>query len=193
MPFASFRDWIKVCSLSNMTFDNYKISLLEANDGSAFFKLIDSNRQRLEDFFAGTVSKTLTLLDTLNYCEKIQLRIKDLSYLPYMITDMHTKAFVGLVDVKNIDLNVPKAELGSFIDNQYEGKGIVSKATSLVIDHIVQEYKFIKLLCRASIRNKGSIAVILKNGFELEGTIRKDYRTTKGEIVDLNYYGRVFT
>jgi RimJ/RimL family protein N-acetyltransferase len=36
------------------------------------------------------------------------------------------------------------------------------------------------------------MAVILKNGFELEGTIRNDYRTTKGEIVDLNYYGRVF-
>ena len=33
---------------------------------------------------------------------------------------------------------------------------------------------------------------ILKNGFELEGTIRRDYKTTKGEVVDLNYYGKVF-
>lgn len=175
-----------------MTFDNYKIELLSASGGEAFYNLIDNNRPRLEDFFAGTVSKTRTLEDTLNYCEEIQQRITSMSYLPYMITDINTNEFIGLVDVKNIDMNVPKAELGSFIDSRYEGKGIVSKAANLVVEHIVEEYKFIKLLCRANSRNKGSIAVILKNGFELEGTIRRDYKTTKGEVVDLNYYGRVF-
>ena len=123
---------------------------------------------------------------------EIQKKIENMNYLPFMITDTRTNTFVGLVDVKNIDWNVPKAELGSFIDANYESKGIVSKASQIMVDHIVKEHKFIKLLCRASSRNKGSIAVILKNGFELEGTIRKDYRTTKGEIIDLNYYGRVF-
>ncbi|MBC2846712.1 GNAT family N-acetyltransferase [Winogradskyella flava] len=175
-----------------MTFDHFKIELLSESRGEAFYDLIDKNRARLEDFFAGTVSKTRTLEDTLNYCNEIQKRIKSISYLPYMITDINTNEFIGLVDVKNIDMNVPKAELGSFIDSRYEGKGIVSKATDLVVDHIVEEYKFIKLLCRANSRNKGSIAVILKNGFELEGTIRRDYKTTKGEVVDLNYYGRLF-
>ncbi len=175
-----------------MTFNNFKIELLSESGGEAFYNLIDKNRTRLEDFFAGTVSKTRTLEDTLNYCHDIQERIKALSYLPYMIIDIDTNEFVGLVDVKNIDMNVPKAELGSFIDSRYESMGIVSKATSLVVDHIVKEYKFVKLLCRANSRNKGSIAVILKNGFELEGTIRRDYKTTKGEIVDLNYYGRIF-
>ncbi|MBV7267620.1 GNAT family N-acetyltransferase [Winogradskyella luteola] len=175
-----------------MTFSNFKIELLSESGGEAFYNLINKNRARLEDFFAGTVSKTRTLEDTLNYCDDIQERIKTLSYLPYMIIDIDTNEFVGLVDVKNIDMNVPKAELGSFIDSRYERMGIISKATSLVVDHIVKEYEFIKLLCRANSRNKGSIAVILKNGFELEGTIRRDYKTTKGEIVDLNYYGKLF-
>lgn len=175
-----------------MTFDQYRIDLLKANESQAFFNLIDSNRPRLEDFYAGTVSKTLTLESTKDYCIEIQKRIEEKSYLPYMITDIETNTFVGLVDVKNIDMNVPKAELGFFIDDNYEGKGIVTEATKLVTNHIVEHYRFVKLLCRAGTRNKGSIAVILKNGFELEGTIRKDYRTTKGEIVDLNYYGRVF-
>ncbi len=175
-----------------MKFENFEIRLLQPNEGEAFFNLIENNRSRLEDFFAGTVSKTKTLEDTLLYCEEIQEKIKDFSYLPYMITDTNTNEFIGLVDVKNINKDIPKAELGSFIDRQYEGKGIVTDATQLVVDHIVKEYKFIKLLCRANARNKGSIAVILKNGFELEGTIRRDYKTTKGEVVDLNYYGKVF-
>ncbi|WP_417871792.1 GNAT family N-acetyltransferase [Winogradskyella sp.] len=175
-----------------MKFKNFTIRLLQPNEGKAFFNLIENNRSRLEDFFAGTVSKTKTLEDTLLYCKEIQKKIKDFSYLPYMITDINTGEFIGLVDVKNINKDLPKAELGSFIDHRYEGKGIVTEATELVVDHIVKEYRFIKLLCRANARNKGSIAVILKNGFELEGTIRRDYKTTKGEVVDLNYYGRVF-
>ncbi len=28
----------------------------------------------------------------------------------------------------------------------------------------------------------------VEKGFELEGTIRNDYKTTSGEVVDLNYY-----
>ena len=175
-----------------MTFDHYKIALLQPEDSEAFFNLIETNRARLEDFFAGTVSRTKTLNDTIDYCKSIQKRISERSYFPFMITDLNTNAFVGLIDVKNIDWNVPKAELGSFIDVTYENKGIISKASQVMIDHLVKTYGFIKLLCRANSRNKGSIAVILKNGFELEGTIRNDYRTTKGEIVDLNYYGRIF-
>lgn len=175
-----------------MTFDNYTISLLKTIESKAFFKLIDNNRERLEDFFAGTVSKTKTIEDTINYCKTIEERITKKSYFPFMIIDTETNNFVGLIDVKNIDWNVPKAELGSFIDKAYESKGIITKAASLVVNHIIEKHQFKKLLCRANSRNLGSIGVILKNGFELEGTIRNDYRTTKGEIVDLNYYGRVF-
>ncbi|WP_298759815.1 GNAT family N-acetyltransferase [uncultured Psychroserpens sp.] len=175
-----------------MNFDHFKINLLQPTESEAFFNLIDRNRARLEDFFAGTVAKTLTLEDTKAYCLEIEERIQNKTYMPYMIIDLTTNLFVGLVDVKNIDWNVPKAELGFFIDAEYQGQGITTKAATLVIEHIIAEFKFIKLLCRASSRNNGSIAVILKSGFELEGVIRNDYRTTKGEIVDLNYYGRVF-
>ena len=134
-----------------MTFDHYKIELLQPEDGVAFFNLVDGNRARLEDFFAGTVSKTKTLQDTITYCETIQKRIAEQSYFPFMITDINTKKFVGLLDVKNIDWNVPKAELGSFIDANYESQGIVTKASGIMVDHLVKTYGFIKLLCRANI------------------------------------------
>jgi ribosomal-protein-serine acetyltransferase len=62
----------------------------------------------------------------------------------------------------------------------------------LLVDYLVEAYQFKKLLCRANNKNAGSLKVALKNGFELEGTIRRDYKTTEGELVDLNYYGRIF-
>jgi len=175
-----------------MQFENYKISLLEADESELFFNLIDNNRERLEDFFAGTVSKTKTREDALSYCIELAQKIEEKSYFPYMIMNTKTNEIIGLIDVKNIDWKVPKAELGAFIDEKHESKGVITKAATLVIDHLIETYQFKKLLCRANARNLGSISVILKNGFKLEGTIRNDYKTTKGEIVDLNYYGRVF-
>ena len=172
-------------------FENFNISSFNTLNSELFFNLIDKNRDRLEDFFAGTVSKTKTLEDTKSYCKIIDQKGKDKSYFPYIITNK-TDEFIGLVDVKNIDWNVPKAELGYFIDADYQGKGIITKAVGYVVDFLIVKYRFKKLLCRVGSKNTGSINVALKNDFQLEGTIKNDYRTTKGEIVDLNYYGRVF-
>ena len=172
-------------------FDSFNIVDFDTKKVLNFFNLIDSNRTRLEDFFAGTVSRTKTLEDTNNYCDIIEQKVKDKSYFPYIITNKDN-AFIGLVDIKNIDWNLPKAEIGYFIDSNYEGKGIISKALGSVVEYLVDTYKFKKLLCRVGSNNQGSIRVALKSNFELEGTIRCDYKTTKGEIVDLNYYGKVF-
>ncbi len=176
----------------NIHFDNFNITDFDTRQSIPFFNLIDKNRIRLEDFFAGTVSKTKNLEDTRTYCSVIAQRIKDKSYFPFVIISKEENKFIGLIDVKNIDWNVPKAEIGYFIDSNYEGKGIISKSLGYVIEYLIQTYQFKKLLCRVNSKNQGSINVAIKNNFQLEGTIRNDYRTTKNEIVDLNYYGRVF-
>ena len=174
-----------------IAFENFNIIDFDSQKVTEFFNLIDSNRTRLEDFFAGTVSRTKTLQDAIDYCIIIEQRVKDRSYFPYIITNKSDE-FIGLIDVKNISWNVPKAEIGYFIDANDEGKGIISKALGNMVDYLIETYQFKKLLCRVSSKNQGSINVDQKNDFQLEGTIRNDYRTTKGEIVDLNYYGRVF-
>ncbi|TGV00384.1 GNAT family N-acetyltransferase [Flavivirga rizhaonensis] len=177
----------------DIVFNNFRITTLDTNEDEKFFYLIDRNRDRLEDFFAGTVSKTKTLHDTTIYCQNIRDRVLKKSYFPFIISDLRANTFIGLIDVKNIDWNIPKAEIGYFIDAYYEGQGVISKSLGLVIEHLSETYQFKKLLCRANSSNIGSIAVAKKNGFVLEGTIKKDYKTTRGEIVDLDYYGRVFS
>ena len=173
-------------------FNDCQISNLDTDDYLSFFNLIENNRKRLEDYFSGTVSKTKTKAATIEYCTVICERIKTKEYFPYVIIDKKSKTLIGLIDVKNIDWRVPKAELGYFIDYNYEGHGIITKALSLVIDFLIAHYQFKKLFCRINSKNIGSIKVATKNGFEFEGQIRSDYKTTSGEIVDMNYYGRIF-
>lgn len=176
----------------NVVFRDYRVSSFDTSLKSDFFKLIDNNRDRLEDFFAGTVSKTKTLKDTINYCKVIEQNVKNKSYFPFIISSLKDDKFIGLVDAKNIDWNIPKAEIGYFVDSNFEGQGLISQSLNLVIDYLTETHQFKKLLCRIGTNNIGSINAALKSGFEYEGTIRRDYKTTRGEIVDLNYYVRIF-
>jgi len=176
----------------NKDFDNFCIVDLDLQKPELFFELIENNKHRLEDYFAGILSKNKTLEDTKLFCNEAEQRIQDKTYFPYIILNKEKNKYIGLIDIKNIDWRVPKAEIGYLIDSEYEGQGIVSRAVGYVVEYVVANYGFKKLLCRANEENIGSIQVALKNGFVLEGTIRRDYITTKGIIVDLNYYGRIF-
>jgi RimJ/RimL family protein N-acetyltransferase len=170
-----------------MQFDDYTIRPLEQHHAGDFFSLIERNRSRLEDFFAGTVARTKTPEATAGFiAEAIQKR-EAKTYFPFLV--MQGSRIAGFIDTKNIDWNIPKAELGCFSDLDYEGKGVSYKALALVIDHLLDTHRFRKLVIRTHPTNLPARALAEKCGFEKEGLIRRDYKTTKGELVDLVYYG----
>jgi len=166
---------------------NYTIKLLSFSDSRKFFESMTNNKNRLEDFFAGTVKHTQTLESTINYCREIELRIEKKEYFPYLIFDKDT--LIGFIDFKNIDWSVPKAEIGAFIDHNFEGKGIITQSFKYLLKEVVKKHEFKKLYCRISKDNIRSIKLALGCGFTLEGVMQRDYCTTDGKLIDLNYYG----
>jgi RimJ/RimL family protein N-acetyltransferase len=175
-----------------MQFDNYTIRLLTLQDLDAYFQLVEQNRERLEDFFTGTVSKTKTFEDTRIFLTDITQRTSDKTYFPFIIVDNSNHRIAGFIDLKNIDWNIPKSELGLYIDKEYANKGIATNAFRLFCGFCFDEFKFQKLFLRTHQNNTFARRVAEKCGFEIEGTIRRDYKTTSGEIVDLIYYGKLY-
>jgi RimJ/RimL family protein N-acetyltransferase len=172
-----------------MKFDHYNIRFLHEEDLNDYFELIENNRSRLEDFFAGTVSQTKTLEDTRNHLYDVLQKYHDRNYFPFVVIDESNGKMISSIQVKSIDWSIPKAELGYYIDSAYEGKGIVAKAVRLIIDYCFTELKLNKLYIRTHAENISSIRIAEKNGFTLEGIIRMDYKTSSGKVVDLMYYG----
>lgn len=170
-------------------FDNYEIRLLEIHDVEDYFNLVNKNRKRLEDFFVGTTSKTKTYEETKDFVSWMTKRIDEKSYFPFIVVDTTNMTLVGFIDLKNIDWSIPKSELGFFIDKDYAGKGITTKSVKKLCEFCFDKYNFEKIFLRTHPSNIAAISVAEKCGFELEGTIRKDYKKTSGELVDLNYYG----
>lgn len=171
--------------------DNYKARLIQADDVIPFFELITRNRIRLEDFFAGTLAKNGSLEDTAIYVEEVLKKIENRTYFPFLITQNRLEKLVGFIDIKSIDWNIPKGEIGFFIDKDYEGKGIMSTAVAEITKYCFNDLWFKKIFLRTHASNSRTRMIAEKNGFILEGKIRKDYRTTRGQVIDVLYYGIV--
>lgn len=174
-----------------MQFEHYLIRVVNMDDLQDYYELIAGNRKRLEDFFAGTVAITQNLADTRTHLLDVTGKWAEQSYYPFVVADTDTGRLIASIQVKNMDKSIPKAELGYYIDTAYEGKGIITKAMQLVIAYCFDELKLAKLLIRTYEGNIGSRRIAEKNGFKLEGIIRRDYKTTGGMVVDSMYYGLI--
>lgn len=172
-------------------FDNYTIRPLELSDSKAYFELVERNRKRLEDFFTGTVSRTKDFAATENFLKELSDKRTAKQYYPFILVDHSTNDFIAFFDLKNIDWTIPKTEIGCYTDETYAGKGLTTKAMKYFIDYCFDHFQFKKIFLRTHHSNKPAQIIAEKCGFEKEGVIRMDYKTTSGEIVDLIYYGKL--
>jgi RimJ/RimL family protein N-acetyltransferase len=172
-----------------INFDNYTIRPLEIDDLVKYFDLVERNRRRLEDFFTGTVSRTKDINETKTFLSELIDKRNLKQYYPFILIDNSTRNFIAFFDLKNVDWSIPKTEIGCFTDEKYAGKGLTTKAIKHFIEFCFEHFKFKKIFLRTHHSNKVAQSLALSCGFELEGTIRMDYKTTSGEIVDLMYYG----
>ncbi|MES2554510.1 MAG: GNAT family protein [Bacteroidota bacterium] len=172
-----------------MTFDNYTVRLIQQSDTADYFSVVAANKARLEAFFPVTVANARSLETLTTFVEELLLRVDKRENYPYIVIDNDSGKIIGYIHVKNIDWDIPKGELGFFIDEHYAGKGILKQAMTLIIDYLFHELGFEKIYLRTHESNGPARRLAEKCGFEIEGRLRKDHRTTAGELVDLFYYG----
>lgn len=172
-------------------FDHYTIRPLTTDDLELYFAMVERNRDRLADFFTGTVSRTSSLADTKEFLADITGRATARTYMPYVIVDDLENRFIGFLDLKNIDWSIPKSEMGCYIDKDFAGKGVGTKAFRLFCSYCFATFGFRKLFLRTHDTNLAAKRLAQGSGFEREGVLRRDYKTTSGELVDLIYYGRL--
>ncbi len=172
-------------------FENYIIRPLENSDLLPYFNLVERNRKRLEEFFTGTTSRTKSKEDTEVFLAEMIKRREAKTYFPYILTDSKTGHFIGFFDLKNVDWSIPKTEIGCYTDKDFAGKGITAKVMKHFVAYCFKKFGFKKIFLRTHESNKAMQIIAEKCGFEKEGVIRMDYKTTSGELIDLIYYGKI--
>lgn len=105
--------------------------------------------------------------------------------LRYHIFDKETKNFVGSIGLLNIDWDIPKFEIGFWINSRFSNKGFATEAVQ-----VITEYAFSKLAAQRvempiDMNNSGSRKVAEKVGFDLEGILRKYDSHPDGYLIDV--------
>lgn len=99
----------------------------------------------------------------------------------------HNKKFAGLLGLKDINKNYRKLELGYWLDQNMQGKGIIIKSCSTLIKYIFESMKMNRIMIKVAVGNSKSSVIPKKLGFSFEG-IEREGEALHGKFVDLEIY-----
>jgi len=96
---------------------------------------------------------------------------------------------IGVVSADNLELgDTHKTEIGYWLARDYWGQGIMTDAVKAYVNYAFEELGLLKLVAHCFELNIGSARVLEKNGFKLEGRLRKHFRKD-GKLYDARIYG----
>ncbi|RZJ68424.1 MAG: N-acetyltransferase [Flavobacterium sp.] len=170
-------------------FQNWQLNQLQDILPREFFDLIQRNVEHIKKTFPKTLNNCLDLDKTIQFLgENIDKEENGSGYYFY-IRNLETRKLIGYVCIKNVDRNIMKCELAYFVDKDFEGKGIISKAVSQVIKFCFAELRMNKIFICTSLVNLGSQRIATKHGFVEEGILRSEFKNGDGTLEDIKYFG----
>lgn len=95
--------------------------------------------------------------------------------------------YIGDIGFFNYQEENKKVEIGYRLKQEYWRKGIMSKCMQKIVDYGFTELGYNRIEAYVDHRNAASTHLLLKNGFQFEGTLR-ECEFEHGAYVDLDVY-----
>jgi ribosomal-protein-serine acetyltransferase len=114
------------------------------------------------------------------------------SDLRLLIFNKDTGEFIASSGLHRINWDIPKFEIGYWIDTRYSGKGYMIEAVRGIADFAVRELKARRIEIRCDSKNVKSRAIPERLNFALEGILKNDSLSVDGELRDTCVYAKVF-
>ena len=157
------------------------IRLLVPEDALVVFETVDRNRERLRPWL-GWVDRTLGPTDTRAFIDlTIETHGREFAYGIYV-----DSSFVGAIGL-HTDPEHRSAMIGYWIDDEHEGRGLVTKASRALVDVAFRDLAMHRVWLTADPMNIRSCAVAERLGLRLEG-IRREDTYTDGRFHDTALY-----
>lgn len=161
-----------------MTFEiivNEKLSLKlrQAEDAEVVFLLTDKNRNHLRPWLPW-VDTTLTPEDSKKYLEGELKNFENKTGADFGV--YYEKHLIGSMGFNKIDLTNSWAEIGYWIDSDFEGKGIITDCVKTIINYGFNDLGLHRIQIRCDSCNIKSKSIPERLGFKLEGVVRENHR-----------------
>ncbi|WP_053219976.1 GNAT family N-acetyltransferase [Virgibacillus senegalensis] len=152
----------------------------EPGDGEAVNQAIKNSIDELRPWmpFAQT---TPTVAESESEAREAHIRFLKREKLRYLLFHRETNAFIGSSGFHNIDWEVPKCEIGYWIDTKFTGLGYMKEAVDALTAFAFSDLNCNRVEIRCEEKNLKSRAIPEKLGYELEGILKKDDLSADGK------------
>lgn len=100
----------------------------------------------------------------------------------------HGDGIAGAVGFKPVDHANKIAEIGYWLAERYQGRGLITAAARAAMNYAFEEWRLNRIEIRCSAANERSAAVARRLGFEEEGLFRQAFRI-RDEFHDQRLFG----
>jgi RimJ/RimL family protein N-acetyltransferase len=108
------------------------------------------------------------------------------------IFNRETGEFIGSSGMHRINWNIPKVEIGYWIDTRYSGKGYITEAAEAITNFAFTELKSKRVEIRCDTKNLKSRAIPERLGYTLEGILLNDEMSADGrQLRDTCIYAKI--
>lgn len=164
--------------------ENIKLSKIEKSHSDELSSIANNKSiwLNLRDVFPHPYS----ILDAENFIDMVSAESPQLTFGIFFENKL--AGVIGLAPFT--DVNRIKAEVGFWIGEQFQGKGIASTALKLMCEYAFKELGFVRLEAFVFEQNKASVKVLKKNGFSLDATLEKSAKKN-GVILDQFLFSKI--
>ena len=146
------------------------LKLLEKNNAEELFELIDSTRSYLKEWL-GWLDKMKELEDAQSFINDSRKQFAENNGFQAGI--WYKEQLVGIIGLHEIDWEDKKTEIGSWLDQNHQGNGIVTKSCKHILNYCFDNLELNKVEIHCAEQNSKSRAVPERLGFTKEGVIRE--------------------
>ncbi len=146
------------------------------------------NNKKILDNLRDGLPYPYTESDALWYINSCLSADKDKQFCFAVIYNAEVVGSIGVFRQENI--HGKTAELGYYIGENFWRKGIATEAVKLACEHIFDNTDIVRIFAEPFAENTGSCRVLEKNGFVLEGILRKN-AFKNGVFRDMKLYAKV--
>ncbi|PKG73911.1 RimJ/RimL family protein N-acetyltransferase [Shewanella sp. GutCb] len=148
--------------------DNFVLSLVENSFAVKYFDIVSEQREYLGQWLAWPALANNEAF----FANFIKQSLHDYADGKSLVCAMVLAGeLVGNISFHNIDTQLKKVEIGYWLSCEHQGKGLVSKSVTKMIEIAFTELQMEKIEIFVAIDNNASRKVCHRLGFDLEGVI----------------------
>lgn len=165
--------------------DTVLLRQLQPEHAPALFLLVDASRKQLRKYLPW-VDYNTSEEHSLRFIELMVRKAEEQDAIAFGI--WHSGQLCGVIDLHDWDHALQKAEIGYWLTEPYQGKGIVTNSCRALINYAFAALRLNKVEIRFVLQNEKSAQIPIKLGFSKEGILRQSAKL-HGHYVDMVVMG----